>query len=108
MATAAILDLEVKIVPNHKKHYSIIKVMPKLVVIDTSYIVMAHMVQKISLFMFFNMASAAILDLEVKMVQKSNKYHSIISVMPEIVGIDTSFVIMVHLVQEISLFMFLK
>ena len=41
-------------------------------------------------------------------IPKHNEYYSIISVMPKLVGNDTSYALLVNLVQEISLFLVLN
>ena len=61
MALAAILDLKFKIVSKHNAYYFIRYVVPKLVGNDTLYAPLAKLVQEISLFLAFNMASVAIL-----------------------------------------------
>ena len=66
---------------------------------------MAHLVQEIPLFLVFNMALAAILDLKVKISPKHNGYYSIRSVVPKLVGNDTLYAPLANLVQEISLFL---
>ena len=53
--------LKIKIIPKLNEYYSVISVMPKSVGNDTSYVSLANLVQKISLFLVFNMALAAIL-----------------------------------------------
>ena len=55
--------------------------------------------------MYSNMASKAILDLNVKMVSKRFKNPPIRSGMPNLVGKVASFAFLSHLVQEISLLM---
>ena len=78
---------------------------PNLVGKVASFAFSAHLVQEISLFLVFNMALAAILDLKVKIVPKHNCYYSIRSVMPKLVGDDTSYAPLVNLVEEISLYL---
>ena len=66
MATAAILDLEVKMVPKLYNYHSSVFGMSEIVEKDTSFVRLGHMVPELSHCMFFKMATAAILDLEVK------------------------------------------
>ena len=67
-------------VSEYGKSFSIRSVMSNLVGKVASFAFVAHLVQEISLFLVFNMALAAILDLKVKIVPKHNGYYSIISV----------------------------
>ena len=83
---AAILNFKVKIVSEHSRNLSIRFEMSNLVGKDASFAFVAHLAQEISLFLVFNMALAAILDLKVKIVPKHNGYYSIISVVPKLVG----------------------
>ena len=82
--------------------------MPDLVEKDISFVRLGHLVPELLQFMFFEMASAAILDLEVKMVSKPYNYHSSVFVMPDLVEKDISFVRLGHLVPELLQFMFFK
>ena len=75
--------------------------MPELVKNDISFISLAHLVPEISYFQNFKISSAAILDLEVKMVQKRYDKYFIGFFMPELVKNDISFISVAHLVQEI-------
>jgi hypothetical protein len=69
MALAAILDyLEVRIIPKPYNNHSSGFVMPELVKKDTSFVLVAHLMPEILHFMFFKMALAAILNLEVRML----------------------------------------
>ena len=58
---------------------------------DYLFVFIAHLVPEISLLLFFIMTSAAILDLEVKMIPKYFKWCFIRFVMLQIVGNDTFF-----------------
>ena len=84
---------------------SIRSVMSNLVGKVASFTFVAHLVQEILLFLVFNMALAAILDLKVKIVSKHNGYYSIRSVVPKLVGNDPLYAPLINLVQEISLFL---
>ena len=102
---AAILDFKVKMVSEHSKSLSIRPVMSNLVGKVASFAFVVHLVQEIPLFLVFNMASAAILDLKVKIVPKHNGYYSIRSVVPKLVGNDALYAPLANLAQEISLFL---
>ena len=93
-----------KLYNNHSSGF----VMPELVQNDTSFVLVAHLMPEILHFMFFKMALAAILDLEVRMIPKLYNNHSSGFVMPELVQNDTSFVLVAHLMPEILHFMFFK
>ena len=61
---AAILDLKIKMVSEHSKHYSQLVlqcVMPELTINDTLFAFLSHLYQEMSLFLVFNMSPAAIL-----------------------------------------------
>ena len=60
-----------------------------------------NMVPELSHFIIFKMATAAILDLEIRMISKLYNYHSSGFVMPELVENDISFVRLGHLVPEL-------
>ena len=92
-------------VSEHSKSLSIRSVMSNLVGKVASFAFVAHLVQEISLFLVFNMALAAILDLKVKIVPKHNGYYFIRSVVPKLVGNDTLCAPLANLAQEISLFL---
>ena len=103
---AAILDLNVKIVSECSKNLSIRSGLPKLVGKVASFApLLAPVVQEISLLMVFNMARRPSWILKVKIIPKHNEYYSITSVMPKLVGNDTSYAPLVNLVQDISLFL---
>ena len=104
--SAAILDFEVKMVPYN--YHSSVFAMPDIVEKDISFVHLCHLMPELLQFMFFKMASAAILDLEVKMAPKPYNYHSSAFVMSDIVEKDISFVHLGHLVPELSQFMFFK
>jgi zona occludens toxin (predicted ATPase) len=89
MATAAILDLEVRMIPKLYNNYSRGFVMPQLVENDTSCNILAQLKPEISHFTFSKMAVVAILDLEVRMIPKPYNNHSSGFVMPELVENDT-------------------
>ena len=76
-------------VSEHGKSLSIRSVMSNIVGKVASFAFVAHLVQEIPLFLVFNMALAAILDLKVKIVLKHNGYYFIRSVVPKLVGNDT-------------------
>ena len=67
--------------------------MPELTGNDTSFAFLSSLYQEKSLFLVFNMASAAILaailKLKVKTDSKYNEYHYIRSAKPELVENDT-------------------
>ena len=75
---------------------------------DYLFVFIAHLVPEISLLLFFIMTSAAILDLEVKMIPKYFKWYFIRFVMLKIVRNDTFFIVIVYLVQEILIFVIFK
>ena len=79
--------------------------MSNLVGKAASYAFVAQVVQEIPLFLVFNMALAAILDLKVKIVLKHNGYYFIRSVVPKLVENDTLCAPLANLVQEISRFL---
>ena len=107
--TAAILDLEVKMIPKrHNNHFNNELVMPQLVENDTSFTLLAHLVPDILHSMFSRWRTAAILDLEVKMTLKLYNNHFSGLVIPKLVENDTSFILVAHSVQEILHFMFFK
>ena len=108
LAAVAILDLEDKMALKHKKCHVIIFLMPELVEINILFAIFGHLVQEIHFIMFFKMASAAILDLEVKVTLSYKVFHSIMFLIPQLVGIDILFAIFGHLVQEIFFFWFFK
>ena len=108
MATAAILDLEVRMIPKLYSYHSSGFVMPEIVANDISFVCAAHLVPELLRVMFFKMATAAILDFEVRMIPKLYSYHSSGFVMPEIVANDISFVYVAHLVPELLQVMFFK
>ena len=60
---AAILDLEVKMVPQPYNNHSSVFVMPDIVEKDISFVRLCHLVPELLQFMFFKMASAAILNI---------------------------------------------
>jgi hypothetical protein len=73
MASAAILDLkEIRMTPKLNNSHANVFVVPELVGNDTFVILLALLGPDILHFMFFKMASAAILDLEVRMTPKLN------------------------------------
>ena len=90
------MDFKVKIVSEHDKNLSIKSVMSNLVGKVASFAFMAHLVQEISLFLIFNMALAALLDLKGKVVPKHNGYYSIRSVVPKLVGNDSAYAPLVN------------
>ena len=92
-------------VSEHGKSLSIRSVMSNLGGKVASFAFVAHLVQEIPLFLVFNMALAAILDLKFKIVSKYNGYYFIRSVVPNLVGNDTLYAHLANLVQEISLFL---
>ena len=66
--------------------------MPKIVENDTLLVIIVNPLHDISIFMFFNMALAAILDLGFKMTPKHFEYDKKRVGMPKIVENDTLFV----------------
>ena len=57
------MDLEVKMVPKHYNNHSSVFVMPDIVEKDISFVRLCHLVPELLQFMFFKMASAAILNI---------------------------------------------
>ena len=92
-------------ISEHGINVFIRSVMSNLVRKVALFAFVAHLVQAIPLFLVFNMALAAILDLKVKIVPKHNGYYSIRSLVSKLVGNDTLFASLANLVQEISLFL---
>ena len=63
MATAAILHLEVRMIPKLYSYHSSGFVMPEIVANDISFVCVAHLMPELLQVMFFKMASAAILNI---------------------------------------------
>ena len=75
--------------------------MPELAENNTLFVSLQHLVPEILYFLYFNMASAAILDFEVKMAFEFSDWHFTEFVMPEIAEINTLFAFLTHLLLEI-------
>ena len=82
--------------------------MPELVGNNASFVSLLYLVQEILYFLYFKMASAAILDFEVKMVLKPSDRYFIGFVMPELAENDTLFVLLAQLLPEIHYFLYFK
>ena len=93
-------------VSEHGKSLSIRSVMSNFLGKVTSFAFVAHLVQEIPLFLVFNMALAAILDLKVKIVLKHNGYYLIRSVVPKLVGNDTLCAPLASCSRDFTLFCF--
>ena len=59
---AAIFDLKVKMVSENVKNHSVSLLMAEITVNKTLFDFLSHLYQEMSLFLVFNMVSAAILD----------------------------------------------
>ena len=64
MATAAILDLEVRMIPELYNHHFSGFVIPELVENNISFVRVGRLVPELLQVMFFKMVSAAILNIE--------------------------------------------
>ena len=73
------------------KNLSIRSVMPNLVGKDASFSFLVYLVQKISIFLVFNIPLAAISDLKAKIIIKTYEYYFIRTLVPKSVGNGTSY-----------------
>ena len=80
-----------EMVSEYGKSLSIRSVMSNLVGKVASFAFVAHLVQEISLFLVFNMALAAILDLKVKIVPKHNALETSLICIPLSASRDVHF-----------------